>query len=620
MTKIPKNINDSFLNENKYIFKKYKPIKKIGKGTFGNIYSTIRLKDKSVFAMKTEKKNAIEKILESEAYFLYTLQGFGIPKLISYGQTKKYNILIETLLGNSLHDIFLKKRRLCNIIDLCLIGIQLIDRLEWIHSKNIVYRDVKPENFLLGIDDPNVLYIVDFGLCKKYRSSKTGKHLLPKLTGRFSGTLSYASVNAIKGKELSRRDDLISLGYVLIKIFKKTLPWISNFFQLTKKTYLELIYLKEKDAYGKLFQNIPDELINFVKYTKNLKFEQEPNYSYLRALFIKILNKRKLNYKALCFTFIEQNNKKLFTISRNNSMRRTSPQYRILQNIKKEIEERMKSEKDIKNLKIKSNNISISNIPNIPTLTINTDKNEKNTSMDKRILSHRLGLSNLNSLLNSQKKDKNYSNEKQKFKYIKKIIHKKKFSLINENKNKSYIIKKNYINKNFFSVNKESRNKNIYKKLLINKKINPILKINKSNTNLNCNSKNPTFYKQKILIKNLLPIHKKLREELNLYNMSDNIQYKSPLLKNNNITPNNYRNPNFNSYKNIYANKVNLFKNNNSYNIPDDNIYKKYEINNIKTFQNNDNLNKDLNIILINNSIKFIKNGNNISLNTNYNI
>ena len=218
-------------------------------------------------------------------------------------------------------------------------------------------------------------------------------------------------------------------------------------------------------------------------------------------------------------------------------------------------------------------------------------------------------------------------NEIQKFKYIKKIIHKKKFSQINGNKNKSYIIKKNYINKSLFSMNKESQNKNLYKKLLINKKINPILKINKSNTNLNCNSKNPAFYgvgptkniksKQNILIKNLLPIHKKLREELNLYNMSDNIQYKSPLLKNNKITPNNYRNPNFNSYKNIYANKVNLFKNNNSYNIPDDNIYKKYEINNIKTFQNNDNLNKDLNIILINNSIKFIKNGNNISLNTN---
>ena len=61
--------------------------------------------------------------------------------------------------------------------DICLIGLQVLDRLEWIHSKDIIYRDIKPENFLIGIDDPNVIYIVDFGLCKKYRSSKTGKHL-----------------------------------------------------------------------------------------------------------------------------------------------------------------------------------------------------------------------------------------------------------------------------------------------------------------------------------------------------------------------------------------------------------------------------------------------------------
>jgi serine/threonine protein kinase len=150
------NLNDSFLKENKLIFKKYQPIKLIERGSFGKIYSAIRLIDKNVFAMKVESKNSLYQMLEKEAYFLLILKGFGIPELITFGYTKNYNILIETLLGESLYDLFIKNGKPCNLINTCVIAIQLLERLEWIHSKNIVYRDVKPENFLIGIKDPNV--------------------------------------------------------------------------------------------------------------------------------------------------------------------------------------------------------------------------------------------------------------------------------------------------------------------------------------------------------------------------------------------------------------------------------------------------------------------------------
>ena len=324
---------DNFLREYPYIFKKYKTIKKIGFGSFGNIYSVIRLEDNNTFAMKIEKKNPKQNILESEAYFLYLLQGFGIPKFITYGHVKNYNILIETLLDKSLYQLFIRKKNKCQIDDVCLIGIQILERLEWIHSKDIIYRDVKPENFLIGINDPNVIYIVDFGLCKKFRSSKTGKHLLPKLTGKFNGTLKYASPNVFRGKESSRRDDIISLGYLLIYLYKRELPWANSFKDITNKQYLELMIIKETNGFGKLFKGIPKEFEEFILYSRNLKFEQDPDYSYLRSLLSKVI----LNKENLTFSWIRpQNREKLVGIPRSHSRKKTSPQYRILQSLNEE--------------------------------------------------------------------------------------------------------------------------------------------------------------------------------------------------------------------------------------------------------------------------------------------
>ena len=317
MNKSQKNIlnelNDSFLNENKIIFKKYKPIKIIGKGAFGRIYSTIRLEDKSVFAMKTEIKNPLRKLLENEAFSLFNLKGLGIPDLISFGHTKKYNILIETLLDKSLYELFIKSKKPCDLINTCLIAIQLIERLEWIHSKNLVYRDVKPENFMIGLKDPNIIYVVDFGLCKKYRSSKTGKHILPNFglckkyrssktgkhilpmfTKKFNGTLKYASSSVVSGKESSRKDDLISLGYVLIFLYKRNLPWNNKFSDLTVNQYLNVIYTKETNDNGKLFNDLPQEIIDFMKYTQRLKFEEDPNYTLMKQYFINILTRMNL--------------------------------------------------------------------------------------------------------------------------------------------------------------------------------------------------------------------------------------------------------------------------------------------------------------------------------------
>jgi serine/threonine protein kinase len=318
--------NDEFLQENTVIFKKYKPIVKLGHGSFGNIYKVIRLSDQKEYAVKIEKKNCLIKYLESEAYHLFSLQkGYGFPKLITYGKIKKYNILIETLLGKSLYNIYFKTENICNLTDACLIGLQILDRLEYIHSKNLVYRDVKPENFLIGIDDPNIIYIIDFGLCKKYRSSKTGKHILPKLTKRFNGTISYVSSNVFKGKEASRRDDLISLGYMILYLIRKNIPNFPLFKDLNRQQYYEILFFKESYDEGKLFKGLPQEINEYIKYTKNLKFEQDPDYSFLRSLFTKILSRISFNQRNIKFSWIDPIKKELIGIPINNSLRRRSP-------------------------------------------------------------------------------------------------------------------------------------------------------------------------------------------------------------------------------------------------------------------------------------------------------
>ena len=597
MPKSKDKMNDSFLNENEYIFKKYKPIKKIGGGNFGNIYSTIRLKDKNVFAMKTEKRNIITNTLESEAYYLYILQGFGIPKLITYGHTKKYNILIETLLDKSLHNIYFKNRKICNIADACLIGIQILDRLEWIHSKNLIYRDVKPENFLIGINDPNVIYVVDFGLCKKYRSSKTGKHILPRLTGRFMGTLLYASSNAFRGKESSRRDDLISLGYMLIYLFKRKLPWKYEFNKLNKTKYFEIVYLKDTDGNGELFKKVPQEIIEYVKYTKNLKFEQDPDYSYLRSLFIKILNNMNLNYKSLSFSWIKSKNNKLSCLPRNNSVRKSSPHIRIIKKIREERKKRLKTESinklgdDLKNLSIESRTNSFLEQENVA----HTCRNHKinNITLSNKSLSpkkHFKIIEKKNIPTNKTVEKINYNIGNNKL-----IINKKNELVSNILKLNKYLIN-SHDNSLILTDNSQDKKSDNNNNIIIQKKTNPILFRNKKLNNININkviradnSFSNKGKKTKIYKKNI-PLYSNRIIDLN--NISNDINYVSNII--------NYNNEKTKNIGNITKENINLMNN-----------IKKNTMKDINTINIK-------NISLINNNIQYLKTEYNITPNSEY--
>ena len=270
-------------NINNIFFKKFKIIKKIGEGSFGSIYEGINIETGALLAIKLEERMHYN-LLEREAYNLINLKGFGIVGIISFGRNKKYNIMVQPLLGDSLYKIFLDKKKKFFLKDIFLIGLQCLDRLEWVHSKNYIHRDIKPENFLFGRKDPRIIYLIDFGLSKKYRSQRTMKHIQFCLTKKLSGTARYASINSLKGFEQSRRDDLESFCYMMLFFILKKLPWQGIKAETQIERYRKICEKKEEfniDEYNKI---IPWEIIVVFKYVKKLKFDEDPNYQKLKNL------------------------------------------------------------------------------------------------------------------------------------------------------------------------------------------------------------------------------------------------------------------------------------------------------------------------------------------------
>ena len=154
--------------EDKVIIGKYKILKLISEGSFGKVYLAQNIVTKNLYAVKTENKFCKSPLLEKETYILYNLKGLGIPSVISYGYFGKYNVLVQTLLGKSLNRIWLENNKKLNLKDICMIAIQTLDRIEFVHSKYYIHRDIKPANFLVGYPDSSLIYLIDYGNARKY--------------------------------------------------------------------------------------------------------------------------------------------------------------------------------------------------------------------------------------------------------------------------------------------------------------------------------------------------------------------------------------------------------------------------------------------------------------------
>lgn len=269
---------------------KYVLGKKLGSGSFGDIYLAIHEQTGKEFAVKMESSRCKHPQLLYEAKLLRHLQGgTGIGNVYFADVDGDYNVMVMDLLGPSLEDLFNYCNRKLSLKTVLNLADQMLDRVEYLHSKNFIHRDIKPDNFLVGSGKKGrTLYMIDFGLAKRYRDPRTHQHIPYKENKNLTGTARYASVNAHLGLEQSRRDDLESVGYVLLYLLVGSLPWQGLKANTKHEKYQRIMDKKMSTSVDTLTRGLPAEFSKYFAYVKALKFDDRPDYTYLRQLFQEI--------------------------------------------------------------------------------------------------------------------------------------------------------------------------------------------------------------------------------------------------------------------------------------------------------------------------------------------
>lgn len=275
----------------------YKFIKKLGKGSFGEVF-LVNDRNHNEYACKTEAGNEKNRLKgEYLIYKRFAAKNLAcVPKIYGYFETSDYNLLVMQLLGKGLDVVFEECNNRIDVGTVMKIGVAVIGHLEKIHRTGIIHRDIKPNNFMFGVDDEaDDLYIMDFGLSKRWYIN--GDHIEYKTGRSMIGTARYASTNMHYGSEPSRRDDMESVGYMLVYLAKGSLPW-QGLKKKSKANPMDEIGKKKMSVnLDDLCEGLPKCFHDYINYTRNLQFKEQPDYNYLKDIFIKYAKDEKIELK-----------------------------------------------------------------------------------------------------------------------------------------------------------------------------------------------------------------------------------------------------------------------------------------------------------------------------------
>ena len=346
---------------------KYRLNKKIGDGSFNEIYQGSDIFDNTEVAIKLEHNSIKYPQLLFESRLLKTIQGVGIPQVYWAGVSGEYNVMVFELLGNNLEELFQNCERKFSLKTVLMIAIQILDRIRHLHIHNYIHRDIKPQNFAIGKgknnENEHIIYLIDFGLAKRYREEYTNFHIPLRQNIKLTGTIRFASCNAINKKELSRRDDMESIGYLFIYLLKGVLPWQGLKIKQKSEKYSKIRELKMTIESNKLCEGLPDEFKEYIDLVKNLEFEEEPEYVRYIDMFNELFNKKEFT-KDYLYDWANDKKKNPSKIIKESSM----------------FNEFSKIEENEYSL-INKNNISGKNISKIKD---EKDKKESNNEADKK--------------------------------------------------------------------------------------------------------------------------------------------------------------------------------------------------------------------------------------------